>query len=115
MDELRRARAATGGWIDTDFYKDFMQRENRERYIARLERDLEGLPVELAGEEDSDEDIVPSQAEGENEQTPVSNRNLAEEERLKQQEELLESVFHGYKRRKFQFEVRLRRLHEQAS
>lgn len=24
-DELRRARAATGGWIDTDFYKDFMQ------------------------------------------------------------------------------------------
>lgn len=24
-DELRRARAATGGWIDTDFYKGFMQ------------------------------------------------------------------------------------------
>lgn len=24
-DELRRARDATGGWIDTDFYKDFMQ------------------------------------------------------------------------------------------
>lgn len=25
VDELRRARAATGGWIDTDFYKGFMQ------------------------------------------------------------------------------------------
>lgn len=24
-DELRRARAATGVWIDTDFYKDFLQ------------------------------------------------------------------------------------------
>lgn len=24
-DELRRARAANGGWIDTDFYKNFMQ------------------------------------------------------------------------------------------
>ncbi|CAM9638943.1 unnamed protein product, partial [Ectocarpus fasciculatus] len=115
MDELRRARAATGGWIDTDFYKDFMQRENREEYIARLERDLESLPVEQAGEEDSDEEVATSQAEGEKKETPVSNRNLAEEERLKQQEELLESVFHGYKRRKSQFEVRLRRLHEQAS
>ncbi|CAN0501647.1 unnamed protein product, partial [Ectocarpus sp. 12 AP-2014] len=95
MDELRRARAATGGWIDTDFYKDFMQRENREEYIARLERDLESLAVELEGEEDSDEEKVTSQAVGENEETPASNRNLAEEERLKQQEELLESVFNG--------------------
>lgn len=28
-DELRRARAATGGWIDTDFYKDFVQVSSR--------------------------------------------------------------------------------------
>lgn len=36
------------------------------------------------------------------------------QERLRQQEELLESVFKGYKRRKAQFEYRLKRLHEQV-
>lgn len=37
------------------------------------------------------------------------------QELLERQEELLESVFHGYKRRKTQFEYRLKRLQEQAS
>eukprot|EP00903_Cladosiphon_okamuranus_P006314 g6190.t1 len=113
-DELKRARAATGGWIDTDFYKDFMQRENREDYIAKLERDLASLPNGAADETDSDNEWMPSQAETQSQRSLVPNRSVMEDERLKQQEEFLESVFHGYKRRKAQFEYRLKRLREQA-
>lgn len=40
---------------------------------------------------------------------------LVEQELLKQQEELIEAVFKGYKRRKAQFDYRLKRLHEQVS
>lgn len=37
------------------------------------------------------------------------------QELLRLQEEMIEAVFHGYKRRKAQFEYRLKRLREQAS
>lgn len=39
---------------------------------------------------------------------------LNSQENRRQQEELTESVFKGYKRRKAQFEYRLKRLHEQV-
>ncbi|CAM9114367.1 unnamed protein product [Scytosiphon promiscuus] len=117
-DELRRARAATGGWIDTDFYKDFMQaRENREDYISKLERDLGSLPAGSADNEDSDEESASSQVRTihSSQREPIPDRMVArtEQERLRQQEDLLESVFNGYKRRKAQFECRLKRLREQ--
>ncbi|KAJ8601005.1 hypothetical protein CTAYLR_009338 [Chrysophaeum taylorii] len=46
-DELRRARGVEGPLIDTDFYGGVLQREVRADYVARLELELEKLPVDV--------------------------------------------------------------------
>ncbi|CAM9361466.1 unnamed protein product [Ascophyllum nodosum] len=115
-DELSRARAATGVRIDTDFYKGILQRENREDFIAKLEKDLANLPHEDESDRDSHESGAGLQVLPRDGVVTCAHFStfIVQQEFRSQEEELFEAVLKGYKKKKIQFEYRLKRLREQV-
>ncbi|CAM9121509.1 unnamed protein product, partial [Chrysoparadoxa australica] len=106
--ELKRAQLVKGEWIDTDFYKGFMQRERKDDYIAQLEKDWEIMVAGEGGNTDAQGDEAAA-----SDAVEPNHECLLEENRKKEEELVIESVYPGFKRRKAQFEYRLRRLKEQ--
>ncbi|KAG5175942.1 hypothetical protein JKP88DRAFT_283179 [Tribonema minus] len=115
-DELRRAEEAKGEWIDADLYKGFVQRERRDEYIIKLKRDLEALKeAEGSGADgtaDGADDFARDAAEAAKKAAEAQREKEQAALKLAQDEAIIEGIYPGFKRRREQYQHRLRRLAE---
>ena len=113
--ELQRAKQWEGENIDTEFYTGFMQRENREDYIQRLEQDL-AVVIEQGEEDTSAAEALSVSKNRRWKQLKLARSMTAKLPDVHHEdtdaEAIYERIIPGYHTRKIQFEYRVKKLEE---
>ena len=121
VKELQRAQAVEGDFVDTDFYQGFLQREYKADYMARLKADLaEAYAAEKdAIEKDEVKEEAAKKRWAAGRMSVASARMFAsnaedayERNKPEDEETSMEKAVPEYKRKRTQFEHRLKQLRE---
>lgn len=118
IKELKRAEAVEGDFVDTDFYQGFLQREYKRDYVARLKADLaEAYQMEkdIAVRDEASEELAKRRWAA-SKSIVGSARMFAmvdEPPEELSEEAQMEKAVPEYKRKRTQFEHRLKQLEKQ--
>lgn len=112
--ELQRATSVDGEFVDTDFYQGFLQRELKKDYVARLRADLaEAYAIEkdaVVRDEASQEQAKKRWAAGRSTVASARMFAMTDEPEEEDEETRMVKAVPEYKRKRTQFEHRLKQL-----
>ena len=115
--EIQRVRRTEGDFIDTDFHQGFVQREEKLDYLTRLENELHELPEEAVTDDAFDGDKEGAKKKwGKLKFGAKFARGMggkADEHHGMSNDDIVESIQPGFKRRKAQFLYRIETLEKE--